>query len=133
MYLDVERARDALFSLDRCVASGARILLLEPGAEFNRSARLLLRRKRSEPLARPGFTRSEFDDGIVPPAWRRLASGSNAWTTALLPMLILWNRFEGISRGIGALCAYLDRPRSGDQLKFLGRYALHRWAVYEVP
>lgn len=133
MYLDVQQARDALVSLDRCVANGARILLLEPGAEFNRSARLLLRRKRNEPLARPGFTRSEFDDEIVPPGWRRLASGSNAWTTALLPMLILSNRFERISRGIGTLCAHLDRPRSGDQWKVLGRYALHRWAIYEVP
>lgn len=131
MYLDVGRVREALTSLDHCMVRGARVLLLEPGAEFNRVVRQVLRYKRGGSLTRPGFSRNEFYNEIVPPGWRRVASGSNAWTTLLLPALILLQRLEGTSRRLAALCEYMDRPRAASPT-VLSRFALHRWAVYEI-
>ncbi|HVI59148.1 MAG TPA: class I SAM-dependent methyltransferase [Luteimonas sp.] len=132
MYLDFARAQEALRSLDRCVDRGARVLLLEPGAEFNQSVRLVLRRKRGEPLARPGFTIRQFNREMAPPNWKRLASGSNLWTTLMLPILIPLARVGRASAFLEGICSRLDQPRMGSQEEWLSRYALHRWVLFEV-
>ncbi len=131
MYLDVNRAGAAMRSLDACLVSGARVLVLEPGAEFNGLVRSLLRHKQHDGLARPGFTSAEFKAGLVPANWRKLYSGANAWMTLLFPLLLIAGRRPRFYAAIERFVLRLDRPmtaRSG----FVGRYALYRWAVYET-
>ena len=132
MYLQTKDAHNALLSLEKCLEPGARVLILEPGAEFHRIVRLALNSKRTETLARPGFTMQEFSRDIAPRYWRLIASGSNLWATILLPALIAFARFHGIYRWIESFCLRMDRPAAHADA-IVGRYALHRWAVYEVP
>ena len=51
MYVGTKGAKEGLRHLDASLLPGARILLLEAGAEFNNAARLILRRKRTQSLA----------------------------------------------------------------------------------
>lgn len=132
MYLRTPEAREALQSLDACLAPGARVLLLEPGAEFNRVARFFLRHKRNEPLARPGFTDTEFHTTLIPAGWQRIGRGANPWMTLALPLLIATSRMPRLYRAIAAAVLYLDRPRLRDPGRYFSRYALYRWAVYET-
>ncbi|MEO6065488.1 MAG: class I SAM-dependent methyltransferase [Lysobacterales bacterium] len=130
MYLDVDRAGAAMRSLDACLAAGARVLVLEPGAEFNGLVRSLLRHKQDDSLARPGFTSAEFKTGLVPANWRKLYSGANAWMTLLFPLLLIADRRPRLYAAIERFVLRLDRPVAGRSV-FMGRYALYRWAVYE--
>ena len=133
MYLPLPRAQSALQSLDACLQPGARILLLEPSAEFNRAARLLLRRKRNESLTMPGFSSDEFYAALPPAAWRRLSAGSSAALTLALPLLVLLSRMPRLQGWLGAVVRRLDHPRLGRFSALAGKFALYRWAIYEKP
>lgn len=129
MYLSVENAGLALRELDRCLVVGARILVLEPSREFNDLVRFVLRQKRKDVLAQPGFALSDLNGGIAPPNWRRLNAGSSAWMTALLPALLLATRMPKVYRWLSARVLRLDRPAPAPG-KAAGRYSMYRWAVY---
>lgn len=129
MYLSVEDARRALHELDRCLVEGARILVLEPSREFNGLVRFVLRQKRNEVLARPGFALSELNGEIAPPNWRRLNAGSSAWMTALLPALLVATRLPKVYGWLSGKVLRLDRPAPAPG-KALGKYSMYRWAVY---
>jgi SAM-dependent methyltransferase len=130
MYLDDARARKALVSIDRCVAPGGRIVLLEPGAEFNRLVRALLGRRESDALTRPGFGRSEFLR-LAPARWRLVGTGSNRWMTLLFPLLTVAARMPRLYACIERIALKLDRPHMGT-IRARGRLSIYRWAVYET-
>jgi SAM-dependent methyltransferase len=130
MYLDGTDARSALLSLSRCVAPPGRILLIEPGAEFNHLVRRLLRRKAEGRLVRPGFTALEFEQ-LAPASWRCVASGSNRWMTLLFPLLAIAARMPRLYACIERIALKLDRPHMGT-MRAKGRLSIYRWAVYET-
>jgi SAM-dependent methyltransferase len=131
MYLDASSARDALRALDDRIQPGGRILLLEPGAEFTRVTRSILRRKAADALARTGFEVMEFRN-LAPARWRPIASGSNDAMTFLFPLLLLTARFPRLHSAIERLVLHVDRPRAAGRRR-RGRYAIYRWALYETP
>lgn len=131
MYLDPDQANKALSSLDAVLMPGARVLLIEPGAEFNRMVRWLLPKKKNEALARSGFMFAEFNHDIIPSNWRRLASGGNFWTTAILPLLICTAQAHWLYNLFARTALFLDKPRMTTAPAILHRLALHRWSVYE--
>jgi len=133
MYLEPADARRVFQSLDASLLPGARVLVLEPGAEFNRLARLLLRSKRIQPLTRPGLSDSEFHDGIAPATWRCVAHGSNAWTTVCLPLLLMTARMPRLYAWLERIALRFDRPRLVRRARWPGRYAIYRWAIYDTP
>lgn len=130
MYLDAAKAREALQALDACVVHGGRVLLLEPGAEFNTFVRWLLRRKTNDPLARPGFTEDEFHRAIVPATWSAIATGSNVGMTTLFPLLLALARIPPLYRLVERLALRLDRPTQGRKPRRY-RHVIYRWALYE--
>jgi SAM-dependent methyltransferase len=131
MYLDIGKACEALRSLDECLIPGARVLILEPGAEFNTLVRSLLRRKKAEQLARPGFTTNEFHQQLAPHRWRQIASGSNGAMTFLFPLLLLVSRIPRLYSLVERLALRMDQPKA-DQVMRASRYAIYRWAFYEA-
>lgn len=132
MYLKPADARRALQSLNASLLPGARVLILEPGAEFNRLARSFLRKKRGDLLARPGLTEAEFYEGIAPANWQRVANGSNTWMTLCLPLLLALARTSRLYAATERLTLWLDRPRLGSHRRWPGRYAIYRWAIYDI-
>lgn len=132
MYLPFEQARRAVLEIDRCSAPGARILLVEPSREFNSLVRTVLRRKRSESLAMPGFSRKEFTRGIVPSGWITVSCGSCNALTALLPLLMATSRWPAIYNPLARLALLLDTPKSG-KVSRPARVSMYRWAVYRKP
>lgn len=131
MYLPPERMRSALKALDACLVPGARVLMLEPGSEFNQLLRSLLPGKRREQLAVPGFSVRQMLVELPPEEWRIIDAGCNLWTTLLLPLLILSARSATITRALNALASRLDAPCSRRRVKGLYRFALHRWVLFE--
>lgn len=131
MYLDLDLATKALASLDATLMPRARILLIEPGAEFNRMVRHLIPKKQNETLARSGFTLTEFHTDIIPRNWRCLASGGNSWTTAALPLLIAAAKVPGLYKFVARIALFLDKPRLTATSTKVTHLALHRWSVYE--
>lgn len=130
MYLPVTDARRAAADLDRCLAIGSRVLIVEPGREFNSLVRSVLRKKRNESLAMPGFTREEFQDEMVPANWRRVGFGSSWWMTALLPLLMLTSGLPWVYRQVERVALWLDAPHPGKK-GGLSRVTMYRWAAYE--
>jgi len=130
MYLDAMQTREALRRLDECLVSGARVLLLEPGAEFNSLVRSLPGRRQRDRLARPGFTLEQFARQLAPSHWRPVASGSNTGMTVLFPLLLLCTRWSSLYSLVERLALRLDRPRASRKAAG-GRYAIYRWTVYE--
>ncbi|MFL6592996.1 MAG: class I SAM-dependent methyltransferase [Luteimonas sp.] len=128
MYLDAPDAREALVSLDRCCSASARFLLIEPGAEFNRLARRLLRRQAAAGLTRPGFTAEEFD-ALAPASWHRIASGASRWFTVLFPLLVITSRWQPVYALLERVALRLDRGRPDARRR--SRYSIYRWAIYE--
>lgn len=133
MYVGLDRAISGLRMLDASLRPGARILLMEAGAEFHSVSRRVLRNKRTQSLAVSGFTRSELGEALLPPGWKTIASGSNAATTALLPLLIAFRRWPRIFAALSATARHLDRPRPGCRDRGMRRYCLHRWVLCEKP
>lgn len=130
MYLPIAKAQLAAADLDRCLAPGARVLIVEPSREFNSLVRTVLRNKRNESLAMPGFTLGEFQDELVPGNWRLAGSGSCRWMTALLPLLMLTAAFPATYRWIERIALRLDAPRTGRSSR-PSRFTMYRWAVYD--
>lgn len=131
MYLDPARARDALHELDRCLAPGATVLVLEPCREFNTLVRTLLPGKRSERLAMPGFDLVTLRD-LMPGHWQPLGSGTCHWLTAALPVLILATRWPRFYRWLARLVRRMDRPCLGGH-RARGRISLYRWVACRKP
>ncbi len=132
MYLDPVDARRVLQSLDHSLLPGARVLVLEPGAEFNRLARLFLRSKPLEPLTRPGLSDCEFHQGIAPKNWQCVANGSNAASTLFLPLLLVTTRMPRLYAMFESIALRLDRPKMIHRARWIGRYAIYRWAIYDT-
>jgi SAM-dependent methyltransferase len=130
MYLPLAEARKACLELDRCLAHGAHVLVLEPSLEFNSLVRAVLRKKRNEALAMPGFSMAEFRDQLVPGHWRRLACGSCSWTTILLPLLVVFARCSPLYRYLEHIALRLDAPVFGRPRK-MAALAMYRWSLYE--
>lgn len=133
MYVGTAGAREGLRRLDASLLPGARILLLEAGAEFNNAARLILRRKKTQSLAVDGFSQLELGETLLPDGWKVTASGSNIWMTALLPLLLAFSRWPRILAAASALIMRLDRPQPGLRDCGWRRFALHRWVLCEKP
>ena len=129
MYVSPSAAHDALHELDRCLAPGARILVLEPCREFNALVRSTLRNKRHETLAVPGFSLKEMREGLAPDNWQPIASGCARWLTMLLPLLALATRVPKFYSGLAALALRLDRPSLNGRSAY-GRIAMYRWVAY---
>lgn len=132
MYLSVADARRALLELDRCLVPGSRILVLEPCREFNDLVRSVLRRKRDETLAMPGFTQAQLRDEIAPHAWRRIGAGSCGWMTLALPLLVASARWPALYARISRLALKLDRPRLDGRAP-TGKHSMYRWIAYQKP
>jgi len=132
MYLPIAQARRAVLEIDRCTAPEARILLVEPGREFNSLVRAVLRRKRSESLTMPGFTRGEFTNELAPAGWQLVAGGSCNALTAMLPLLMITARAPPLFRWLGRMALLLDAPKPGRQRR-PARVCMYRWAVYRKP
>ena len=130
MYLPIADAHRAAADLDRCLAIGARVLVVEPGREFNSLVRSILRRKRNESLAMPGFTLGEFQDELVPGNWRLTGSGSSRWMTVLLPLLMMTSGLPAVYRQVERLALWLDTPQLGKK-GGLSTVTMYRWAAYE--
>lgn len=129
MYLPLGQAQGAMREIDRCTGAGARILLVEPSREFNSLVRAVLRRKRNESLAMPGFSREEFTQGLAPPEWELRASGSCNALTAMLPLLMVTARLPLVFGWLGSLALRLDAPAAG-RIRMPARIGMYRWAVY---
>jgi len=127
MYLKGEAVRRALAELDRCLAPGGLLLVLEPCLEFNELVRALLPRKRSERLAMPGFAVGELQ-ALLPPGWQPVAAGHCRWLTLALPMLVLATRWPSLYRWIAGMALRLDRPRINGRGAH-GRLAMYRWTA----
>lgn len=130
MYLTLAEARSALLDLNRCLIPGARILLLEPSFEFNSLVRSVLRKKRTETLARPGLTEAEMHKDLVPAQWRPVAAGGCAGLTALLPLLLITARFPALYRRIADAALRLSSPGSSLHVG-RSKFAMYRWVAYE--
>lgn len=130
MYLPVAQARETLARLDHCLRPGAQVLLLEATSEFNRAARLLTPWKRHERLAQPGFTQQQMLQGMVPCGWDVIASGSNLWTTALLPLFVLLRRWPVVIRFLERIAQARDAPRLRVRNGLMRRFGMHRWVLY---
>lgn len=128
MYLSIGDARRALLELHRCLAAGTRVLILEPGREFNSLVRTVLRRKATETLSRPGFSRAEICADLPPETWRRVSAGGCTWMTALLPLLVVAARFPTLYSKLAEWVLRLDRPRDCWRP---GRMPMYRWVVFE--
>lgn len=133
MYLGVDRATEGLAELDASLRPGARVLLVEAGAEFNNAVRKILRGKRSQSLAVRGFSQTEMGDSLLPSGWSKVASGNNFWMTMLLPLLIAIARWPRLFGTLSKLIMRLDRPRSGLRDHWAKQLSLHRWVVCEKP
>lgn len=131
MYVGIEGATEGLKSLDASLLPGARVLLLEAGAEFNNAARKILRKKRSQSLAVSGFTREEMHSLMLPSHWRKVASGNNFWMTAMLPLLMVFARWPRAFGALSALAMHFDRPRAGFRDRGMRKLCLHRWILCE--
>ncbi len=128
MYLSVDDARRALLEIDRCVAPGSRVLLLEPAREFNSLVRVLLRRKGKETLSRPGFSLTEMCDDLPPASWRRVSAGGCGWMTAMLPLLALSARIPALYSRLSDWIVRRDRPRGTWRP---GKVSMYRWVVFQ--
>lgn len=133
MYVGLDRAIQGLKMLDTSLLPGARILLMEAGAEFHSASRWVLRQKRTQSLAVSGFTRSELGEALLPGGWRKIASGSNAATTMLLPLLMTFRRWPRVFDALSAAAMRLDRPQHGFRDRGVRRFCLHRWVLCEKP
>jgi SAM-dependent methyltransferase len=133
MYVGLDRAIEGLKMLDTSLLPGARMLLMEAGAEFHRASRRVLRQKRTQSLAVSGFSRSELSEALLPHGWRKIASGSNAGTTMLLPLMLAFCRWPRVFDTLSAAAMHLDRPRPGFRDRGLRRFCLHRWVLCEKP
>lgn len=131
MYLTAGEAQLALQELDRCLAAGATILVLEPSLEFNALVRRILRRKRHETLTRPGFSLAQMGQ-MAPTSWQVTGAGSNAWMTLLLPLLVLGAGFPPLYRAISWTAGRLDRPHLGSSAPS-AKWAMYRWISYLKP
>ncbi len=131
MYLDPERAKDAMHELDRCLAPGATVLLLEPSQEFNSLVRMMLPAKRGEQLAMPGFDLETFRE-LMPAHWQAVGSGTCFWLTAGLPVLMLASRWQWLYRMLSPLVRRMDRPYL-DGGRARGRITLYRWIICRKP
>jgi len=131
MYLDMVHAKRALADLDRCLAPGATVLVLEPCREFNSLVRVVLTRKRGERLAMPGFALDEFDD-LLPSHWQPLGAGACSWMTAALPILALVTGWPRLYHALSSAVLRLDRPRLNGR-RAHGRISLYRWVVCKKP
>lgn len=130
MYVHPQHAANGMLELDNSLKPGARILLLEAGAGFNKVARIIFRRKRMQALAVNGFSRNDLES-IVAPEWKRIASGSNAVMTCLLPLLLLLNRWPRIFARVSRVALWFDQPRIGLRDHGWRRFCLHRWILCE--
>ena len=130
MYVGIARASEGLHALNAGLRPGARVLLLESGAEFNRLSRIALRRKRTQALAVAGFTRKELYC-MLPTGWRRVAAGSNAGMTLLLPLLLACRRWPRLFAALSTLALRMDHPRPGFHDRGWRRLCLHRWVLCE--
>ncbi|WP_256646266.1 class I SAM-dependent methyltransferase [Thermomonas paludicola] len=130
MYIGIEDAARGLELLDDSLKPGSCILLLEAGSEFNRISRCFLRKKKSQQLAVNGLTRADLRR-IIPDSWRIVASGSNAGTTALLPFLLLCNRWHFAFGALSKLALWIDRPLKKDRDQRWRKLGLHRWVACE--
>jgi SAM-dependent methyltransferase len=133
MYLPMVQAQQALSEIDRCIAPGTRILLVEPSAEFNRVAHSLTPGKSQAGLAMPGFGARHFERELAPATWTRVATGSSVWFTLALPLLALTARSPAIFGRLRDVILRLDRPGATVRDGWLARFALHRWTVFEKP
>ena len=134
MYLPVHDAELALLELDRCLMTGARVLVLEPSKEFNDLVRLALPWKRRETLARPGLTSAELNGDMMPAHWERLGAGANTWMTILLPALALSTGFPKVYAWLSRLAVSMDRPALAPARGApSGGFAMYRWAVFRKP
>lgn len=129
MYLPIAEAQRAVAELDRCLAVGSRVLLVEPSREFNSLIRTVMRTKRNESLTMPGFSIAEFRDQLVPGNWQLVGSGSCRWMTALLPLMMASARFPGLYRQLERLALRMDAPAPGSTPR-MAKVAMYRWAVY---
>lgn len=130
MYVGTYGARRGLLRLDPSLQCGARVLLVEAGAEFNSLARSILRRKRTQTLSVRGFSSAEFH-AIIPGNWKMLANGSNAAMTLLLPLLLCVRRWTFAFTWISRLARRLDRPSAALADRGWRRAGLHRWVLCE--
>ncbi|GAA0714039.1 class I SAM-dependent methyltransferase [Dokdonella soli] len=133
MYVGLERAIDGIGMLDASLSPGARILILEAGAEFNGLSRYIFRQKRTQSLAVNGFSRSELGKTLLPDGWRKIASGSNAGMTMLLPLLMTFHRWPRVFNALAKAAMHLDRPRVGFRDRGVRSFGLHRWVLCEKP
>ncbi len=133
MYVGMNHAREGLRRLDASLAPGARVLLLESGAEFNQASRKILRKKLKQSLAVDGFSQQELGEGLLPTGWRPIASGTNFWITASLPFLIMFVRWPRTFAKLAKVLMKLDRPRSDFRDNGWRRFGLHRWILCEKP
>ncbi|MEO7199977.1 MAG: class I SAM-dependent methyltransferase [Dokdonella sp.] len=133
MYVGANGATEGLSELDASLLPGARVLLMEAGAEFNNAVRKILPGKRSQSLAVTGFTRSEMQDLLLPRGWNTVASGNNFWTTMLLPLLLASRRWSRLFNALSGLAMHLDRPRPGLRDRRAKQLSLHRWILCEKP
>ncbi len=130
MYLPEAQARAALARLDDSLRPGAQVLLLEATSEFNRVARLLTPWKRHERLAQPGFTQAQMLVDLVPDGWDVVACGSNLWTTALLPLFVLFHRWLRTTALLERIARSGDAPGPRNGRRLLRRFGMHRWVLY---
>lgn len=125
MYMDSADVEGTIRELDRCLAKGGVVLILEPCQEFNALIRTLLRSKRNETLAMPGFSVEDFSR-FVPAHWQPLAAGHCRWLTAFLPVLTLTTRAPRLFQWVSSIARRLDRPRMNAR-RAHGRISLYRW------
>lgn len=129
MYVDSNKAKEALSQVDQSLVAGAIVLILEPSYEFNRFIRFFLPQKGLDNLAVPGFRREQFYGGLAPSNWVVVESGSNIATTVFLPLLLLFGRWRALYAFFSRLVLFLDRPSS--RAGWLGaRIAMYRWVAY---
>ena len=128
MYLSVEDAHRALAELDRCLVPGARVLVLEPSREFNDMIRMALRQKRTQTLARPGFSLAEMRE-LPPSNWVRLDGGSCNWMTVFLPLLAIVTRVPRAYAWLDSLVLRMDSPAKRQRARH-GKLSMYRWVVY---
>lgn len=132
MYVGKEGARTGLQRLSPSLKRGARILLLEAGAEFNGISRFVLRGKRTQALSVRGFSQHDLCS-IVPAEWKILATGANAGLSFLLPLLICLRRWSRGFTWVSNLARWIDRPADGLRDRGWRRVGLHRWVLCETP